>query len=99
MTFWGTLGAVAKELCAVAKELCAVAAKNWSGVRVVHQQVDLLASDHRPEERRQAPLRTKNFLLMKAAPWFKPNQCGIKMLRNSSQNFDSRRAVSVKAVC
>ena len=29
MTFWGTLGAVAKELCAVAKELCAVAKENY----------------------------------------------------------------------
>ena len=29
MTFWGTLGAVAKELCAVAKELCAVAKGNY----------------------------------------------------------------------
>ena len=45
------------------------------------------------------PSGQKIFLLMKAAPWFKPNQCGIKMLRNSSQNFGCLRAVSVKAVC
>ena len=39
------------------------------------------------------PSGQKIFLLMKAAPWFKPNQCGIKMLRNSSQNKKEATAV------